>query len=206
MIFKNKRLAFESSCYNRVQYNNITYIIYKARNILRVLYILLHHLHNYLYIPVPNLHLNYICHIRFCILYFMLGFMLEDMTCTFFMYHIIYYIYIYIYIYTINLQTAAVSLFESSSVQLRSNENLEGPECSNYCQSCERCISLEAENIALRNFVKLSTLLNKRGSHKRKTFEFADIQGTYVFMEKIRRAYRTKFNIKRVKKKFKKII
>ena len=31
----------------------------------------------------------------------------------------------------INLRTAAVSLFESSSVQLRSNEDLEGPECSN---------------------------------------------------------------------------
>ena len=99
MIFKNKRLTFESSCYNRVQYNNITYIIHKARNILRVLYILLHHLHNYLYIPIPNLHLNYIYHIRFCILYFMSGFMLDDITCTFFMYHIIYYIYIYIYIY-----------------------------------------------------------------------------------------------------------
>ena len=35
-----------------------------------------------------------------------------------------------------------MSLSESSSVQLRSNEDLEGPECSNYCQSCERCISL----------------------------------------------------------------
>ena len=49
----------------------------------------------------------------------------------------IYIIYIYIYIYalydqTINLQTAAVSLFESSLVQLRSNEDLEGPECSHY--------------------------------------------------------------------------
>ena len=43
------------------------------------------------------------------------------------------YIYIYIYIYQINLRTAAVSLFESSSVQLRSNEDFEGPECSNYC-------------------------------------------------------------------------
>ena len=32
-----------------------------------------------------------------------------------------------------NLYTAAVSLFESSSAQLRSNEDLEGPECSNYC-------------------------------------------------------------------------
>ena len=47
------------------------------------------------------------------------------------------YIYIYIYIYalydqTINLQTAAVSLFESSLVQLRSIEDLEGPECSHY--------------------------------------------------------------------------
>ena len=42
------------------------------------------------------------------------------------------YIYIYIYIYQINLRTAAVSLFESSSAQLRSNEDFEGPECSNY--------------------------------------------------------------------------
>ena len=33
----------------------------------------------------------------------------------------------------INLWTAGVSLFESSSAQLRSNEDLEGPECSNYC-------------------------------------------------------------------------
>ena len=40
------------------------------------------------------------------------------------------------------MQTAAVLLFESSSVQLRSNEDLEGPECSYYCQSCEHCISL----------------------------------------------------------------
>ena len=43
------------------------------------------------------------------------------------------YIYIFIYIHTINLWTAAVSLFESSSAQLRSNEDLEGPERSNYC-------------------------------------------------------------------------
>ena len=41
--------------------------------------------------------------------------------------------YIYIYIYQINLRTAAVSLFENSSAQLRSNEDLERPECSNYC-------------------------------------------------------------------------
>ena len=54
------------------------------------------------------------------------------------------YIYIYIYIYSISLQTAAVSLFESSSVQLRSKEDLEGPERSNYCQSCEHFISLVA--------------------------------------------------------------
>ena len=40
---------------------------------------------------------------------------------------------IYIYIYRINLRTAAFSLFESSSAQLRSNEDLEGPQCSNYC-------------------------------------------------------------------------
>lgn len=32
----------------------------------------------------------------------------------------------------INFWTAAVSLFERSSVQLRSNKDLEGPECSNY--------------------------------------------------------------------------
>ena len=32
----------------------------------------------------------------------------------------------------INLWTAAVSLFENSSVQLRSIEDLEGLECSNY--------------------------------------------------------------------------
>ena len=39
----------------------------------------------------------------------------------------------YIYmsrIYQIN--QAAASLFEGSSAQLRSNEDLEGPECSNY--------------------------------------------------------------------------
>ena len=36
-----------------------------------------------------------------------------------------------IYIYTINLRTAAVLVFESSSAQLRSNEDSEGPECSN---------------------------------------------------------------------------
>ena len=36
------------------------------------------------------------------------------------------YIYIYIYIYTINLRTASVSLFEGSSAQLGSNEDLEG--------------------------------------------------------------------------------
>ena len=42
------------------------------------------------------------------------------------------YICTYIGIYRINLRTAAVSLFESSSAQLRSNEDLEGQECSNY--------------------------------------------------------------------------
>ena len=44
----------------------------------------------------------------------------------------------------INLQTAGVWLFESSSVQLRSNEDLDGPECSNYSQTCERCKLLAA--------------------------------------------------------------
>ena len=33
----------------------------------------------------------------------------------------------------INLQGAVVSLLESSSGQLRSNKDLEGPENSNYC-------------------------------------------------------------------------
>ena len=51
-------------------------------------------------------------------------------------------------IYTINLQTAAISLFESSSVQLISNKDLEGLECSNYSQSCERSISLAATIVA----------------------------------------------------------
>ena len=46
--------------------------------------------------------------------------------------HIHTYIYIYIHTFEINLQAAAVSLFESSSKQLRSNEDLEGPGCSNY--------------------------------------------------------------------------
>ena len=31
-----------------------------------------------------------------------------------------------------NLQTTVVLLFESSSAELRSNEDLKGPECSNY--------------------------------------------------------------------------
>ena len=56
----------------------------------------------------------------------------------------IYYIYMhtYIYIYKINLQTVAVSLFVSSSVQLTSNEDLDGPGCSNYCQGCDCYILL----------------------------------------------------------------
>ena len=37
----------------------------------------------------------------------------------------------YVCITSINLRIAAVSLFESSTVQLRSNEDLQGPECSN---------------------------------------------------------------------------
>ena len=42
------------------------------------------------------------------------------------------------------MQTAAVSLFESSSAQLRSNEDFEGPECSNYYYSSGHSISLVA--------------------------------------------------------------
>ena len=34
---------------------------------------------------------------------------------------------------TINLWTAAVPLFETSSIQLRSNADLERTDCSNYC-------------------------------------------------------------------------
>ena len=62
-------------------------------------------------------------------------------------------------IYTINLQTAGVWLFESSLVQLRSNEDLEGPECSNYSQSCERCKLLAA------------TLVDKQSGHTNKVKE-----------------------------------
>ena len=36
--------------------------------------------------------------------------------------------------YEINLWATAVLLFEGSSAVLRSNEDLEGPECSNYHQ------------------------------------------------------------------------
>ena len=42
------------------------------------------------------------------------------------------YIYIYINIYIYIYICIYISLFESSSSQLRSNEDLEGPECSNY--------------------------------------------------------------------------
>ena len=34
---------------------------------------------------------------------------------------------------TINLLTAAFAFFESLSPQLKLNENLEGPQCSNHC-------------------------------------------------------------------------
>ena len=51
------------------------------------------------------------------------------------------YIYIYIYIYIINLRTAAVSLFESASAQLRPNgfskdpsaQTTTGVVCVAYC-------------------------------------------------------------------------
>ena len=42
------------------------------------------------------------------------------------------------------MQIAAVSLFGSSSEHLRSNGDLEGPECSNCYKSCGRSISLVA--------------------------------------------------------------
>ena len=47
-------------------------------------------------------------------------------------------------LYIYNLQTAALSPFKSSSAQFRSKEDFEGPECSSYYQSCERCILLVA--------------------------------------------------------------
>ena len=67
-------------------------------------------------------------------------------VCMYIYIYICVYIYIYTHTYTyrINLQTAAVSLFESSSAQLRSNEDLEGPECSNYHESSGHSISLVA--------------------------------------------------------------
>ena len=39
--------------------------------------------------------------------------------------------------YIIYLHNESVLLFESSSVQLRSNQDLEGPQCPNYCLSCK---------------------------------------------------------------------
>ena len=56
------------------------------------------------------------------------------------------YIYIYIYIYDQSVYSSCFALWEliSTSVQLRSKEDLEGPECLNYCQSCKRCISFVA--------------------------------------------------------------
>ena len=46
--------------------------------------------------------------------------------------YVVYGIYTHTYAYKINLQTAAVLLFEMSSAQLRPNDDLEGLECSNY--------------------------------------------------------------------------
>ena len=57
------------------------------------------------------------------------------------------------------MQTAAVSLFESSSAQLRSNEDFEGPECSNYYYSSGHSISLVA------------TLLNQQSAQLNKVKE-----------------------------------
>ena len=63
------------------------------------------------------------------------------------------------YVYRINLRTAAVSLFKSSSAQLRSNEDLEGPECSNYYKSSGHSISL------------VVTLLNQQSAQLNKVKE-----------------------------------
>lgn len=43
------------------------------------------------------------------------------------------FLFFFLSFYEINLRTAAVFLFETSSAQLRSNPDLEGPESLNYC-------------------------------------------------------------------------
>ena len=55
------------------------------------------------------------------------------------------------------MQKAAVSLFESSLGQRRSNKDLEGPDCSNYCYSCERCVSL-MNYCCYRNYVVIAVI------------------------------------------------
>lgn len=54
------------------------------------------------------------------------------------------FLFFFLSFYEINLRTAAVFLFETSSAQLRSNPDLEGPESLNYCQSSGRRISFVA--------------------------------------------------------------
>ena len=67
--------------------------------------------------------------IMYSIMYVSCVFIYLYLYIIYYIYNIFYiYIYIYIYIYQINLRTAAVSLFESSSAQLRSNEDFEGPD------------------------------------------------------------------------------
>ena len=116
---------------------------------------------------------------RLCISWFFGGFLsfifVRQMFVSITMYIIIIeyilYIYIYIHIYTcifiykhIYIQdqsgTVSVSFLESSSTQLRSNEDLNGPECSNYYCSSGHIISLVA---ILHN--QKSAQLNKVKKH-----------------------------------------
>ena len=88
----------------------------------------------------------------------------------------------------INLCTAAVSLFENTSTQLRSNEDLEGLECSNYCYSCEFCISL------------MATLLEKKSAppNKVKEHHIKSICGQQFFC--FLRAYQHNSDQKKISK------
>ena len=66
------------------------------------------------------------------------------------------YLHIYINIYQINLRTVAVSPFESSSAQLRSSDDFEGPECSKYYKSI---INKSTVNLLQIYYKQISTFI-----------------------------------------------